>query len=304
MKKGLWTRRDAMLAGVIAGFAPPILLGQDRTMRSRPIPVSGEQLPVIGLGTYQVFDAPDSPDDVALRKEIVDLLVASGGSVIDTSPMYNRSERMIGDVIEAGSPRDRLFIATKVWTDGKEAGIRQMDESARLMNTATIDLMQVHNLRDTELHMETIKQRQERGTIRYSGLTHYRADAHAELVSQMEKYRPDFIQINYSLGEREADDRVFPLAADLGIAVIVNRPYQSGALFRKVRGKELPGWASEFASSWGQFFLKFIVSHPAVTNVIPATSKLHHMTDNLGAGFGPLPDAAVRQRMIDYVADL
>jgi aryl-alcohol dehydrogenase-like predicted oxidoreductase len=301
MKNGHWTRREAMLAGAVAGIAPSMLLGEDRTMLTRPIPASGEQLPVIGLGTYQVFDATDSPEEVAQRKEIVDLLIASNASVIDTSPMYNRSERMIGDVIRAGSPRKPLFIATKVWTDGRESGARQMDDSSRLMNTDIIDLMQVHNLRDTAVHMPTIRERQERGAIRYSGLTHYRADAHAELEAEMKKHRPDFIQINYSLGEREADDRLFPLATDLGIAVIVNRPYQSGALFRKVSGEELPGWAGEFASSWGQFFLKFILSHPAVTNVIPATSKLHHMRDNLAAGSGPLPDSATRRRMVDFM---
>jgi diketogulonate reductase-like aldo/keto reductase len=197
-----------------------------------------------------------------------------------------------------------MFVATKVWTDGKDAGNRQMNASARLMNTSVIDLMQVHNLRDTAIHMASIRERQADGRIRYNGLTHYRASAHAQLAAEMEKHRPDFIQINYSLGEREAEDRVLPLAQDLGIAVLINRPYQAGALFRQVSGRELPGWAQEFAASWGQFFLKFILGHPAVNCVIPATSKPHHMVDNLGAGFGPLPDRDTRGRMIDFMESL
>ena len=299
-----WTRRDVLLAAGAAGIVPGSLLADEHRMMTRPIPATGEQLPVIGLGTYSVFDAPSTPEDIALRKEIVDLLLVKGGSVIDTSPMYNQSERMIGDIVRAGSPRESMFLATKVWTDGGDAGKRQMDESARLMNTDVVDLMQVHNLRDTEVHMRTIRERQENGSIRYSGLTHYRAGAHAQLEAEMKNHKPDFIQINYSLGEREAENRLLPMAQETGIAVLINRPYQSGALFRAVSGRDLPGWAAEFASSWGQFFLKFIISHPAVTNVIPATSKPHHMRDNLEAGFGQLPDAATRNRMIDFMASL
>jgi aryl-alcohol dehydrogenase-like predicted oxidoreductase len=172
------------------------------------------------------------------------------------------------------------------------------------MNTDVIDLMQVHNLRDTDAHMKTIREWQDDGRIRYNGLTHYRASALEALEAAMKQHRPQFIQINYSLGEREADRRLLPLAADMGIAVLINRPYQAGALFRAVRGRELPDWASEFAASWGQFFLKFIISHPAVTCVIPATSKPGHMQDNLEAGFGVLPDAPMRKRMGEYFAAL
>jgi aryl-alcohol dehydrogenase-like predicted oxidoreductase len=164
--------------------------------------------------------------------------------------------------------------------------------------------MQVHNLRDTAVHMETIREWQAAGRIRYNGLTHYTASAHGALAQEMEAFEPQFIQINYSLGEREAEDRILPLARDLGIAVLVNRPFQAGRLFSAVAGRELPAFATEFADSWGQFFLKFIVSHPAVTCVIPATSKPHHMEDNLGAGFGPMPDAAMRKRMADFFAAL
>jgi diketogulonate reductase-like aldo/keto reductase len=299
-----WTRRDTLLGAAAMGISTFPALADDRGMIDRPIPASGERLPVIGLGTYSVFDVAATAEEIAKRKEIVDLLLGEGGSVIDTSPMYNRSEQVIGEVIRAGVPRKATFLATKVWVDGREAGVEQMARSAELMNTDVIDLMQVHNLRDTAVHMKTIREWQDEGRIRYNGLTHYRASAHDAMESAMKQYRPQFIQINYSLGEREADRRLLSVAADTGIAVLVNRPYEAGALFRAVRGRDLPGWASEFASSWGQFFLKFIISHPAVTCVIPATSKPHHMRDNLGAGFGPLPDAATRQRMVDFFTSL
>jgi len=273
-------------------------------MLSRRIPESGEELPVIGLGTYNVFDVASTPQEIALRKNIVDLLVASGGSVIDTSPMYDRSEKVIGDIIDAGSERDALFIATKVWTTGRDSGINQMRRSAELMNSDVIDLMQVHNLRDTAVHMETIREWQQAGRIRYNGLTHYRASALDALEAEIRKYKPQFIQINYSVAEHEAENRILPLAADMGIAVLVNRPFRSGDLFRKVGKKPLPDWVSEFANSWGQVFLKFIIGHPVVTCAIPATSKPHHMRDNIEAGFGPLPDAVARKRIIDYVASL
>ena len=300
----MWNRREVVAAAAALGMLPTIGLTEERKMNSRSIPSTGEELPVIGLGTYSVFDVSSTAEEIAIPQEIVDLLLGDGGSVIDTSPMYNRSERVIGNVIDAGSPREAMFIATKVWTNGRDAGIEQMNQSAQLMNTDVIDLMQVHNLRDTDIHMKTIRDWQEDGRIRYNGLTHYTESAFDRLQTAMRKHKPDFIQINYSLGEPEADDRILPLAQDMGIAVLINRPYQSGRLFRAVSGESLPGWAADFAASWGQFFLKFIISHPAVTCVIPATSKPHHMIDNLGAGFGPLPDDAMRQRMIAFMAAL
>lgn len=297
-----WTRRDVLGAGLAAALAPAFGGGSE-SMITRPIPVSGEALPVIGLGTWQVFDVPSSSEALAAPRRIVDMLVERGGSVIDSSPMYGRAEKVVGDVIAAGADRQRLFLATKVWTDGKTAGIRQMERSAELMNAEVIDLMQVHNRRDLETHLETIRQWQAQKRIRYSGVTDYRASALDEMEALMKRYRPNFIQINYSLGEHEADDRVLPLARDLGIAVLINRPFMSGRLFRAVGKQPLPDWAAAFASSWGQFFLKFIVSHPAVTCVIPATSDPDHMADNLGAGFGELPDAATRERMIRFIGD-
>ena len=304
MRQPLWTRREALAAAAAAVSLPLVGMTAGNRMMTRPIPSSDEPLPVVGLGTYSVFDVASTPDAVAERLRIMELLVGAGGSVVDTSPMYNRSEEVIGDVIAAGAPRDDLFIATKVWTDGREAGVQQMKRSAQLMRTDVIDLMQVHNLRDTDVHMRTIRDRQERGEIRYSGVTHYRASTLDAVEKALREFRPQFVQINYSLGERDADERLLPLAQDLGIAVIINRPYQAGRLFDAVRGRELPGWATEYAASWGQFFLKFIISHPAVTCVIPATSKPQHMRDNLEAGSGELPDAATRERMIRFVKEL
>lgn len=304
MKEPEVTRRHVLALALAAGLAPHRLLAEDETMLTRAIPSSGERLPIIGLGTWQVFDVEGTPEEIELRRRIVALLVSKGGSVIDTSPMYDRSERIIGEVIQAGVERDALFLATKVWTDGKNAGERQMRRSAELMHSGVLDLVQVHNRRDLELQLATIREWQAAGRIRYNGVTDYRAGALAAMEGIMRREVPDFIQINYSLGEREADRRVLPLAAELGIAVLVNRPYMSGRLFRATRGRELPAWAQSFAASWGQFFLKYIVSHPAVTCVIPATSNPRHMADNLDAGFGELPGAGIRRRMAEFIDSL
>jgi diketogulonate reductase-like aldo/keto reductase len=302
--KHLWTRREVVATAICAAL-PRIALGENGDpMRTARIPASGELLPVIGLGTYSVFDVESSESEIAAKADILQLLTSHGGSVIDTSPMYNRSEQLIGDLIRSGVKRQPLFLATKVWIDGRDAGIEQMNRSAQLMNTQIVDLMQVHNLRDTAVHIETIRDAQAQGRIRYSGLTHYTASAHAALEREMREFKPDFIQINYSLGEREAEQRILPLARDLGIAVLINRPFQAGKLFRRVAGRPLPDFARAFADSWGQLFLKFIISHPAVTCAIPATSKPHHMADNLGAGFGELPDSSARARMFDFFSNL
>lgn len=299
-----WTRRDVIRLATTAGLLPALALAEDEPMMTRKIPATGEELPVIGLGTWQVFDVDSSPEEIRLRQQIIDLLVEHGGSLVDTSPMYNRAEKVIGDVLEASGNRDKLFLATKVWTDGKASGERQMQRSSDLMNAAVIDLMQVHNRRDLDTHLGTIRDWQEQKRIRYNGVTDYRESAHRDMEDVVNRYKPEFIQINYSLGEHGADDRLLPLARDSGVAVLVNRPYMSGRLFRAVGKSELPDWAGSFAASWGQFFLKFIVSHPAVTAVIPATSSIRHMTDNLAAGFGEMPDAAMRARMISFIDSL
>jgi diketogulonate reductase-like aldo/keto reductase len=296
-----WTRRDVVKLAAMAGLLPALSIAEDESMMTRKIPATGEELPVIGLGTWQVFDVESSPEEIRLRQQIVDLLVEYGGSLIDTSPMYNRSEQVIGGVLEASDNREKLFLATKVWTDGKASGERQMQRSFELMNTEVIDLMQVHNRRDLDTHLGTIREWQEQKRIRYNGVTDYRESVHDEMEDVIKRYKPEFIQINYSLGEHGADDSLLPLALDSGVAVLVNRPYMSGRLFRAVGKRELPEWAQSFATSWGQFFLKFIVSHPAVTAVIPATSSVRHMTDNLAAGFGEMPDAGMRARMISFI---
>lgn len=296
-------RRQFITAGMLSLLAPHFGIA-GTAMQTRPVPGTGEALPVIGLGTSRVFDVGSAPEAIESRREVVAALVNAGGSVIDTSPMYNRSERVIGEVLDASALRESCFLATKVWTDGSDAGERQMRRSAALMNTDRIDLMQVHNRRDMDSHWPTILALKESGFIRYNGVTDYRESAHRAMQAIMRRYRPEFVQINYSLGERGAEDELLPLAADLGIAVIVNRPFMAGRLFRAVGDRPLPGWAKDYVTSWGQFFLKFIVSHPAVTCVIPATSKLKHMVDNAAAGFGPMPNAKTRRRMADFIDTL
>lgn len=299
-----WNRREVLAATACSVLPRTSFADLSAGMRTAKIPSSGEALPVVGLGTYSVFDVDSSDAEIASKREIMRLLIEHGGSVVDTSPMYRRSEKVIGDVILSGIDRSGLFIATKVWTDGLDAGIEQMRRSAELMNSRTIDLMQVHNLRDTDIHMQSIHEFQQDGRIRYSGITHYTASALGELEREMIRYEPQFIQINYSLGERDAERRVLPLARDMGIAVLINRPFQAGRLFGAVRGKPLPDFATDFAASWGQYFLKFIISHPSVTSAIPGTSKAHHLIDNLGAGVGPMPDRDMRKRMIDFFTSL
>ena len=275
------------------------------TIIKRPVPKSGELLPVIGLGTWQAFDVGASDTARAPLRQVLSEFVKLGGSAIDSSPMYGKSETVAGDLAAELALRDKLFIATKVWTTGRDAGVRQMNESFRRLRTQRMDLMQVHNLVDYRVHLSTLRQWREQGKVRYLGVTHYTAGAHDEVARVLMAEELDFVQINYSLTEREAENRLLPLAADKRIAVLANRPLAAGGLFSKVRGKPLPAWANEIGcKSWAQFFLKFVVSHPAVTCAIPATSKLDHLLDNMQAGFGTLPEAKTRQKMAEYVAAL
>ncbi|WP_405239418.1 aldo/keto reductase [Lentisalinibacter orientalis] len=304
-----WTlnRRELMAMGAAAGggLVVPGLLAADEAVMRRKIPASGELLPVVGLGTSGVFDVDPTAGNLAARREIVDLMVERGASVIDTSPMYGQAEDVVGRVVEELGVRDRLFFATKVWTRGREEGLAQMEESFRLLRTETIDLMQVHNLVDTRNQLRSIRELKEAGRIRYSGITHYRVSEHDDLADVIEAERPDFVQLNYSIVTRAAEDTLLPLAADRGVAVIVNRAFEDGDLFRAVRGRDVPQWAVEAGiESWGQFFLKYVLAHPAVTCVIPGTSKPRHMRDNLGAGTGALPDAALRRRMVSFIESL
>jgi diketogulonate reductase-like aldo/keto reductase len=274
-------------------------------MLKRPIPRTKEMLPVVGVGTWQTFDVgPKAPERTEL-KDVLRLLVESGGSVIDSSPMYGQSEAVAGDLAAELKLRDKLFYATKVWTSGREAGIRQMEDSFRLMRTQKMDLMQVHNLLDLGVHAKTLREWKTAGRIRYVGITHYHEGAHAELEKIVRTKEWDFVQFNYSMAEPEAERRLLPACADSGTAVLVNRPYSQGNLFPRVKGKPLPEWAAEFdCTSWGQFFLKYLLGHPAVTCVIPGTSRATHMKDNALAGMGRLPDAAMRKRMMDYLRAL
>lgn len=268
----------------------------------RPIPSSGESLPVIGLGTWQTFDVGADPEQRAELSSVLKSLIAGGGSVIDSSPMYGRSETVLGELAEQAGLQDDLFYATKVWTRGQQAGIKQMERSKLRMRTSQMDLMQVHNLLDAERHLETLTDWKRQDLIRYVGITHYHTGGYAEMAALMQQYPLDFIQINYSMLSREAEQELLPLAQERKIAVLINRPYEGGQLFARVKETELPGWASEFdCASWGQFFLKFILANPAVTCVIPGTSKVHHLLDNLNAGRGKLPTQQHREDMLAFM---
>jgi diketogulonate reductase-like aldo/keto reductase len=270
----------------------------------RPIPSTGEPLPVIGLGTYQAFDVGNDGAREPL-KQVLNELVTKRGSLIDSSPMYGRAEAVVGDLTAELNLRPSLFLATKVWTSGKDAGIRQMEESFRLMRTQTMDLMQIHNLVDWRTHTATLKDWKQKGRVRYVGITHYHSGAYDDLERLIKTREYDFVQLNYSIAEREAERSILPLAQEMGVAVIANRPFAQSSLFSRVRGKAVPAWAAEFdCTSWAQFFLKYIVSHPALTCAIPATNKPDHMKDNISAAYGRLPDAQTRRRMAEYLDTL
>lgn len=267
-------------------------------MEKRIIPSSGEKIPAIGLGTWQTFDVDNSEAERSALREVLSMLVNKGGSVIDSSPMYGASETVVGDLSSDLKIRDKLFLATKVWTTGKDAGIRQMNESFQKMKTTTMDLMQVHNLTDVHTHLKTLREWKAQKKIRYFGITHYTVSAYPELIRLIKNEKPDFVQFNYNISVRDAEKELLPLAKDKGVAVIINRPFEEGELFNSVKGKTLPDWAKDYdINSWGQFFLKFIISHPAVTCAIPGTSKVKHLTDNLGAAIGKLPDEKAREKM-------
>jgi len=261
----------------------------------RRIPSSGEEIPVIGLGTSGPFEVGEARTERAPLAEVLEAFFAAGGRLIDTSPMYSTAERVLGE-LQTDSMRRHAFIATKVWTRGERAGIEQMTQSAQLLRREHLDLIQVHNLLDLDTQLRTLHSWKEAGRVRYVGVTHYTVSAQAELARALERHRLDFVQLNYSPVTRAAEQRLLPLAAERGVAVLVNRPFEDGALFEPVHGKKLPPWAAELdAASWGQLALKFIASHPAVTCIIPATGKIAHLEDNLAGGRGRLPDARQRE---------
>ncbi len=271
---------------------------QKLPLLTRPIPSSGEKLPVIGLGTWRVFDVGTSQPERAPLEEVLRVLVQRGARVIDSSPMYGRAEEVIGELATKLELQQSLFLATKVWTMGKREGIASMERSFTRLQTKRIDLMQVHNLIDAQTHLTTLREWKSAGRIRYIGVTHYEASAFPAVEKILANEKLDFVQINYSLMDRAAQQRILPLAQELGMGVIINRPFGGGGIFQVISAKPLPAWAAEFdCHSWAQFLLKWIVSHPAVTCAIPATNSPQHLLDNMGAGVGRLPDAKTRSRM-------
>lgn len=269
-------------------------------MITKSIPSSGEPLPVIGCGTYLGFDV--RPADPAYRRlpGVLDALFQAGGSVVDSSPMYGRSEETTGELMAVTGARERAFLATKVWTRGRASGVKEMERSFTLLRANVIDLMQVHNLLDWKTHLATMRAWKNEGRVRYIGVTHYTASAHADLEAVMRTEALDFVQLNYSVADRSAEARLLPLAAERGIAVIANVPFGAGSVLRSLRNRPLPPWSKEIdCTSWPQLLLKFVASHPSITCAIPGTGSPEHMTDNARAGSGVMPDATMRQRIVE-----
>jgi diketogulonate reductase-like aldo/keto reductase len=298
-------RRTTLLGLAGAALVGTPGLAQQRVARSmnlRKIPSSGGMLPVVGCGTWRTFDVGSKPDDRAPLAEVLKILFEAGGSVIDTSPMYGAAERVVGDLLAAAGTRSKAFLATKVWISGGDNGIAQMQKSMELLKTQRIDLMQVHNLLDWRVHLPTLRAWKQEGKVRYLGVTHYTESAHIELEKVLRAEQWDFVQINYALDDRAVERRLLPLAAERGIAVIVNQPFGGGGLLRKLADRPLPGWAGEIGcTSWAQLLLKFVLANQAVTCVIPGTGKPEHMRDNVQAGIGVYPDAGLLKRMVSEV---
>ena len=314
-----FTRRRFIELGIGASAAllaePKLLVAQDRLIR-KPIPSSGEQIPVIGLGSSQTFNLAPGQPEYTEAVEVMKLFHQLGGKVIDTAPSYQRSEQFIGEAAQSLRIQNDLFLATKVnvGNAGKEAALQQMENSSRVFGKRTIDLMQVWNLGDSirnltddflPVHMESVTEWKKAGRCRYIGITTSRDPQYEDVEAAMRRYTIDFVQLDYSIGDRAPEQRLLPLARERGIAVLANRPFTTGNLFRLVAGKQLPEWVADFdCKSWAQFFLKFVASHPAVTCVIPATGDTVHLRDNMGACLGRLPDEAMRRRMAEFFATL
>jgi aryl-alcohol dehydrogenase-like predicted oxidoreductase len=298
-------RRELLGAGVTLMAAAKLVASAVSTgapLIRRRIPSSGEELPIIGLGTSGPFEVGTSEAQRAPLREVLAAFFAAGGRLIDTSPMYSTAEGVLGDLLTS-QMHESAFLATKVWTSGEAAGIEQMTHSAQLLKTPRLDLIQVHNLLDLDAQLKTLRAWKESGRVRYLGVTHYTVGAHAQLAQLLAREQLDFVQFNYSPVTRAAEQRLLPLAAERGVAVLVNRPFEDGELFRRTANRPLPPWAAELgASSWGQLALKFIAAAPAVTCIIPATGKVSHLMDNLGGGRGPLPDARQRQAIAQAFA--
>jgi diketogulonate reductase-like aldo/keto reductase len=299
-------RRESLLklglVGMTALSSGHLSLKMQNVLK-RPIPSTEELLPAVGLGTWQTFDVNDSDEELAPLREVLKTLILKGAKVVDSSPMYGRSEKVVGDLSTAENINAQLFIATKVWTSGVDEGKKQMQRSFELLRRSKVDLMQVHNLVDWQNHLRTLQSWKDEGKVRYIGVTHYLDSMHDKLESIIRTNKIDFIQVNYSIASRNAEKRLLPFARENNVAVIINRPFEEGALFQRVQGKALPPFAREMdCSSWGQFFLKFILSNENVTCVIPGTSKVKHLIDNLSAGEGRLPNAKEREEMIRLIS--
>lgn len=284
-------------------FSP--LLNNNNWMHKRPVPSSGEMLPVVGLGTWIQFDVGTSEAERKPLSDVLKRMAEKGGRIIDSSPMYGKSEEVIGDLTAHLNLADRFFFTTKVWTSGRQEGIEQMEASVKKMRRNKIDLMQVHNLVDWQTHLQTLRKWKEEGKIRYIGVTHYTDSAHGTLEQIVKSERLDFVQFNYSIRRRNAEQRLLNVAKDNGTAVIINQPFETGLLFDGVRGKTLPAWAAEYEiKSWAQFFLKYIISHPAITCVIPGTSDPDHLVENMEAAYGRFPSEKERKKMVNYFENL
>jgi aryl-alcohol dehydrogenase-like predicted oxidoreductase len=267
-------------------------------MNKRPIPSTGEALPVVGCGTWRTFDVGHDVKAQAGLADVLRVMFDAGGSVIDSSPMYGSSEAVVGDVLTRMSDHGRAFVATKVWTEGREAGIAQMEESMRRLQQARIDLMQIHNLLDWRTQLATLRDWKAAGRIRYIGVTHYTSSAFPEVEAVMRSEQLDFVQINYAADDCAAEERILPLAKERGIGVIINQPFGGGGLIGRLHGRALPAWSAEIGcTSWAQVLLKFVLANPAVTCVIPGTGRKEYMLDNVQAGMGAYPDDKLRERI-------
>ena len=297
----MFSRRDFIALSSLS-FLPTLSNASilNESMLKRVIPSSGEEMPVIGLGTSRVFDIEPSKNELNVREKILDIFYENGGRLIDTSPMYGMSEEIIGITAKKYIEKNRFFLATKVWTEGRENGMRQIEESFQKMRADKISLIQVHNLLDWKTQIKTLRSLKDKGRIDYIGITHYKSNAFDEMIKIMKAEKVDFAQFNYSMGEREAEQKILPFCKDNGIATLINRPFMRGRLFREAQEKKLPSWVSDYdIDSWGQFFLKYIISHDAVTNIIPATSKPKNMLDNAKAGMGRMLGKKAKKRMLE-----
>jgi aryl-alcohol dehydrogenase-like predicted oxidoreductase len=297
----MWDRRTLVAALVVAMSMPGSALAQQQARRLfRQVPKTGERIPIVGLGTWQAFDIGPRDSDWGQAREAVATFLRSGGRMIDSSPMYGEAESAIGTILSASAGGPKPFLATKVWTSGREAGRSQIEQSFKRMQTQTIDLLQVHNMLDFATHLATLHDLKRRGRIRYIGATHYHPGGYDELERAIRSGALDFVQLNYSVGERDAERRLLPLARDSRVAVIANRPFAGGELFSTIRRKPLPPWASEIGcTSWAQLLLKYVLADSAITCAIPGTRNPRHIIDNLGAATPPLPDARTRQRILE-----